>query len=458
LKKSELRQLIFIAIGLLSLLASTHAKAQAVNSKIHNQYNSIRAMGMGNAFTSMTDDYSILFYNPGAFGFKEKGEIQFSLGSVAVGGKIDKLIKDVSDAEKSVTDEGDKVQAISAVLDQYYGEPFSARVQLIEVFWTRPNWGFAILPVDTSIDLTVNKQLGPALDIDLKKDTTFAFGYGQKLDEELSVGGTLKALHRGSVAQSVPALELAANSDVMSEERFKEGISIDLDIGVMYRPKWFGSRTSKRDPAQATPPATTDTTEDKNLGLEVKEETTAEAPADGKTPDERDAKLSDASLKDQVKKDEPVLDAQEEFITPLTLSAVLRNGLGGQFAKSKLLNKDATEAPDKLPTVLDIGSSYEVMNFAFQKVRANLDFRNINHPAMSSFMKSTHVGIEYRFEPSGYLRFDARAGLNQGYYTLGLGLLAGVFSLDAITFADEVGTSSTKQEARQYAIKAGFWF
>lgn len=457
MKKSEFRHLIFITIGLLSLLATLNAKSQTVSTKIHNQYNSLRALGMGNAFTAVPDDYSMLFYNPGGFGFKKDGEIQVSLGSLAFGGKIDSLVKEISDAEKSVVDENDKVTAISAVLDKYYGEPFGTRFQLIEVFWTRPNWGFAVLPVDFSMDLTVNKQLGPAIDLDLKKDTTFAFGYGQKLDDEISVGGTLKAIHRGSVSQSIPALELASNSNVMSEERFKEGISIDVDAGVMYRPRWFGSQTTERNPAQTTTPTAATPAEDNKLGLEVKDETAAN-PADGKTPEERDPKLSDSSLKEQVKKDEAPPETVTEYKTPLTLSAVLRNVLGGQFAKSTILNKKATEAPEKLPMVLDVGSSYELMNFGFQTVMVNLDFRNLNHPAMSQFMKGTHAGIEYRFAPSGYLRFDARAGFNQGYYTFGLGLMAGVFSLDALTFAEEVGTSSTKQEARQYAVKIGFWF
>ena len=116
MKKSEFHHLIFITIGLLSLLTTMYAKAQTVSSKIHNQYNSLRALGMGNAFTAVADDYSMLLYNPGGFGFKKEGEIQVSLGSIGVGGKIDKLIKEVSDAEKSVTNENDKITAISAVL------------------------------------------------------------------------------------------------------------------------------------------------------------------------------------------------------------------------------------------------------------------------------------------------------------------------------------------------------
>ena len=82
-------------IGLIlgSLLVSFSAHSQALNSKIHNQYNSFRAMGMGNAFTAVADDYSLLFYNPAGFGFKKSGEVQFSLVGVGLGIKFHNLQK-----------------------------------------------------------------------------------------------------------------------------------------------------------------------------------------------------------------------------------------------------------------------------------------------------------------------------------------------------------------------------
>jgi hypothetical protein len=446
---------MIVIVFFLSVIINSTAQSQALNSKIHNQYNSLRAMGMGNAFTAVADDYSLLFYNPAGFGFKESGEVQFSLIGAGLGNSIAQLAKDISDAEKSSTVEADKINAISAVMDKYYGSPFSARMQVAEMFWVRPNWGLALLPLDLSVDIGINKQVGPALDLDLKKDTTFAFGYGQKIDEEISVGGTIKAIHRGSVAQSIPVLELAANSDVLSSKRFNEGLNIDLDIGVMYKPRWFGTNdsrkpaqvTTKKEEAEAVGDAKTE-----NLGLQVNEN---DSKIDGSATD-ADAKIDDTNIKKQIEK---VAESdQVKYNTPLTLSAVARNVFGGNFAKTKFINKDATDAPEKNSFVIDLGSAYEVWSFAGQSLKTTLDARNLFHPANNTMTKGLHLGVEYDFSPSGWLKAQARAGLNQGYFTAGFSFLLGVLTIDAVTFGEEVGTSTTKVESRMYALKLGFGF
>ena len=443
-----------IGIILCGLLISAIANSQALNSKIHNQYNSIRAMGMGNAFTAVADDYSLLFYNPAGFGFKKNGEVQFSLLGIGLGNKITQLAKDISDAEKSSTQEADKINAISGVLDKYYGSPFSARMQIVELFWVRPNWGFGLLPVDMTIDIGINKQIGPTLDLDLKKDSTFAFGYGQMINEEMSVGGTIKAIHRGAVSQSIPVLELAANSDVMSSKRFKEGLNIDLDLGVMYKPRWFGTNDSRK-PAQETtkkadePAATEEAAKTENLGLQVNEN-------DPKKEETPEAKIDDANIKKQIEK---VEDTDEvEYNTPLTLSAVARNVFGGKFAKTKFINKDATDAPDKNQFVIDFGSAYEVWSLGGQSLKTTLDIRNLLHESNNTPAKGLHLGVEYDFSPSGWLKAQVRAGLNQGYFTAGASTLLGVLTIDVVTFGEEVGTTSTKFENRMYALKLGFGF
>ena len=51
--------------------------AQSLNTKLNNSYTSFRALGMGNAFTAVADDYSSLFYNPAGLARKPYNEIQF---------------------------------------------------------------------------------------------------------------------------------------------------------------------------------------------------------------------------------------------------------------------------------------------------------------------------------------------------------------------------------------------
>jgi len=86
-----------------------------------------------------------------------------------------------------------------------------------------------------------------------------------------------------------------------------------------------------------------------------------------------------------------------------------------------------------------------------------LDFKNILHPQIT-LNKSLHAGLELDFSPSGWFKTQLRGGVNQGYYTAGATLLLGIFNIEAATYGEEVGTSSTKLENRIYAAKFGMNF
>ena len=68
---------------------------------------------------------------------------------------------------------------------------------------------------------------------------------------------------------------------------------------------------------------------------------------------------------------------------PLTLAFVVRNVVGGEFTKMKLVNKDATEAPTEMHRVIDLGSQYEFARIGGLTLRSMLDFKNILHPEIS---------------------------------------------------------------------------
>ena len=277
-----------------ALLATTAAfSAESLSTKIHNQYQSLRAMGMGNAFSTVSDDYTALMYNPAALAKKKRGEIQFTLAGAGVAMDTTKMMKDIDDAQKGATTDSAKIIAISNVLDQYYGKQLGGRLQAAEIFWVRPKWGFAILPMDLTFDFSVNKQFGPALDLNVKKDTTVAYGYGTEIMPQVYAGVTLKGIHRNSVAQTVPVAELANNSNVFSKDRFKEGINVDADLGFLWTPE-FGKKTAKKETtkpeddlkieAKPATPAPEATTESADATRTVQSEATA-ASADDSVAD-----------------------------------------------------------------------------------------------------------------------------------------------------------------------------
>lgn len=459
----------------LALLSATQVAfaGNSLSTKIHNQYVSLRAMGMGNAYTAVADDYTLLFYNPAGFAKKKNNEIQFSIVGAGTAKDTMPFAKDVQDASDTQGDDTDKANAISAVLDKYAGKTMGGRVQAAEMFWIRKHWGFGLVPVDLSLDVTVDKQLGPTVDLNVIKDSTLAIGGGAEVNKELSWGVTIKGTHRLQVSEKLIAVQLATEPDLVDADRASEGFAVDGDIGLLYSPSWFSKTVTKRIPAQAS--ATAKVKKARATEITPKKE---EAPADAlsltvESGSSETAKVAAASgtvetasgtaevkaeePKKEEKQESKIVEVQEETY-PLTFSFVARNVLASSFTKQKLINKDATMAPEKLQRVFDIGSQYEFATFGSLTLRAMLDFKNLNHDQASTLMKTTHAGLEFDYSPSGWFKAQFRGGMNQGYYTAGTTLLLGVFNIEAATYGEEVGTSSNKVENRVYAAKFGMNF
>jgi hypothetical protein len=447
-----------LLFSLFLMLSSFAFAGNSLSTKIHNQYVSLRALGMGNAYTAVADDYTLIFYNPAGFAKKKNNEIQFTLIGASVAPSTLKFAKDIQEASDSGgSSETAQAIAISGVLDEYAGDTMGGRFQAAEMFWIRKNWGFALVPLDLSLDVTVDKGLGPSIDLNMIKDTTLALGMGKEASKELSWGVTLKGIHRLQVSERLIAIQLATEPDLVSADRAKEGFVVDADIGLLYSPSWFSKTTTKRVP-QAEASGTTKKSKAKTTKLRTKEEGAdlAEGAAATVGADGLSLTVEGASETEEKKEESKLVEIQEETY-PLTFSFVARNVTGGNFALQKLVNKDATQAPEKLQTVFDLGSQYEFATFGSLTLRAMLDFKNLNHPEISP-IKSTHAGVEFDWSPSGWFKTQFRAGMNQGYYTAGTTLLLGFFNIEAATYGEEVGTSETKIENRVYAAKLGMNF
>lgn len=543
---------------MLMCLSSISFAAQSLSTKIRTPYSSMRALGMGDAFVAVADDYSLMFYNPAGFARKPFNEFQISLAGAGVTTKTQPFIKDLKDASDTPGTDSQKAQAISDVLDKYYGQNMGGKVQALEIFWVRKNWGIGLLPVDLTVDMTPNRQVGPALDLNVVGDTVAAIGYGTGLSKEVDAGITVKYVHRVSVQQTVTALELANDSNVLSEDRFKEGTTFDFDLGFMWTPSWFGTkivkkvetkktlapRTSKMEepvntevpaapkvenkvkeaPAETVapkteeakpegvkseeikpvdgvtaPPPTEETRAPQAEGdatevapppateaaatppvegapaaaaaaTEKKDEVPATAAPTAQTPpiDDKRDKAKDMvveKVEAPIVPDQPV-DIQEsetevvetiDEVYPLSFGLVAHNVLASSFSLSKQVNKKATEAPEHLDRVFDIGLQYKIINWEDFKIRFVLDARNLGHPEITE-QKAMHAGVEFDYSPSGYFKTQLRAGLNQNYFTAGATLLLGILNIDVVTYGEEVGTPSNKMESRVNAAKVSFNF
>ena len=454
-----------------SLFAFNVFAAQSLSTKIHNHYTSLRAIGMGNAFTAVADDYTLIYYNPAGFAKKKNNEVQVSFVGAGVGPKTLTLVDDIKKAEDaSPANETDQNKAarLSPILEKYYGKTLGGRLQAMELFWIRKNWGISLLPADLTIDMTINRQVGgPAIDLNVKGDSTLAFGFGRESSKELSWGVAVKGVHRVSVEQNVSVLELAANSDVLSEDRFREGLAIDADLGLMWTPGWFVK--SKKVAVRKMVKVRREIAQEKlaiieeppiiNTSLET-ETTSATTVVATKTEVSVSSTVTTTSQTIKTEIVEIEKEVEEDVYDenyPLTFAFVIRNVVGGEFTKMKLVNKNATEAPTEMHRVIDLGSQYEFARIGGLTLRSMLDFKNMLHPEIS-LEKSTHVGFEFDYSPSTWFKTQFRAGLNQTYYTGGVTLLLGVLNIEAVTYGEEVGTKENRMENRVYAAKLGMNF
>ncbi|HEX4924994.1 MAG TPA: hypothetical protein VFV50_12950 [Bdellovibrionales bacterium] len=219
-----------------ALLLALPAAAQAadpINYSIHQHYVSPRALGMGNAFVGVADDYNALFYNPAGLATLKEGEINLKIQVAGSGNIIDfsNQLKDASNA-------ADKETAYNDVLNKNYGSNYFLRFPNIGGTWARPGWAVAVIPADLSAEIGVHQQLGPTLTVEGYQDTTIAFGKAWTFFADqpavLHVGTTGKAIYRGYVLKSVSAPELVNNDKFFTPEDAQEGMTIDADVGALY--------------------------------------------------------------------------------------------------------------------------------------------------------------------------------------------------------------------------------
>ncbi len=362
----------------------------SLQTGIHHQYQSPRPLGMGDAFVAVASDYNALMYNPAGLARLEEGEINLSL-DFAAGANFQKFASDISDAGKTAGTDSQKITAYQTLLQNYYGKQFSTRMGLLEGVWVRPHFGVAVIPADFSMDLVINNTVGPSIDLRSYLDTTIALGYGKDFK------GIPGRLSWGVTGKFV-------NRGFAS----KQILALDLA-------------------ADSTLVKTTDLQEGYTADADVGILYTPFLPSDGILSVFRLAKP--------------------------TFGAVVRNVGETGFGNSlKVLNKSKTDAPEKLYRVLDVGTKFEYPNLWIFSGRGALDIRDIGHPNFN-LKKGFHLGFEFDWRVSSWWKGSYRIGVNQNFATLGVSALFTVFSLDLVTYGEDVGTYDSSRENRMYMAK-----
>lgn len=385
---------------LLSTLGASQGYASSFSTTIHHHYQSSRALGMGDAFVAVSDDYSGLYYNPASLARREDGQLNMSL-TLGATPKAGDFFNEISDVDKRIpeTDETGRNQAYLEIIEKHYGDTYSLRLTPASATWVRPNWGVSFIPADVSLEMAMHKNIGPAINTTVYVDSTLALGYGSDFlgvnHGRLSWGVTGKFVNRGYYSKKIIGLDLVNNDDIIRKEDLAEGYGFDADIGFLYTPEIPGSGWLSF--LQAARP---------------------------------------------------------------TFGLVFRNVLENKFSSSlNLINDEgtATGAPEKMHRVVDIGSRFEFPEWTIFKGRMAFDIRDIGHEDFNA-RKGLHLGAEFDWYVTSWWKGSYRVGLSQSFWTAGVSAQLGVFNLDLVSYANDVGTRNTPVESRLYEARLNLDF
>lgn len=205
---------------------------------IHHQFEDTRALGMGGAFTAVANDNTAIFYNPAGLSQLQEGESNWFIKA-----DVDPEVLDFYDQIDKAGKETDKVQGIGNVIQDNYGKTFSFRAPSVGWLWARPNWGLAVIPADVSLNMYLDRSVGPSINLFAIQDTTIAFAQSWKIRKwhkagSFNVGVTTKLIYRVNVDEVVDIASISLNDKILKSDSAKEGMTLDADIGFLWKGPW----------------------------------------------------------------------------------------------------------------------------------------------------------------------------------------------------------------------------
>ena len=353
------------------------AASKRTSTSIDHQSLSLRALGMGGAFSAIADDYNALAYNPAGLAFIKEWQMH---GTIAVGGSTD---------VKTLMDD------ISEAIEKQFGKELALRLTPLYGAWVWPGKGFSFTPADVSLDIGIDQQIGPSLDLAVTGDTTFMFGYAREIPSSkarLSWGVTAKAVHRVFYQNVLSAAQLAEDGDLLRLDDADEGLTFDFDVGLLFTP---------RPPGQG-----------------------------------------------------PVHFLK--YVNP-TFSLVARNVIDYGFTKNFNFIDENSGEPPKLGRRFDFGSVFPLPQLWVFHPRFAFEFRDMGHENWT-FKKGYHAGFELEWVVGNWLRGAYRVGLGEGYLSAGVTAKLAWFQLDVATWGEEIGVAGNSKESRRVMLNASLDF
>lgn len=198
-------------------------------------YRGARPMGMGGAFSAVSDDINAVFYNPAGLNKIKKGE-----------GKITVLSPRVEFNRSALslvsTLKGGLPQNPIENLRPYIGKNMHIGATPGIIGVARHNLAIALLLPNAKTNTVLRRNVAVQAIEHIVVDSGLIVGYSHGfLNERLSIGADLKFLVRGAGAATFNAVDLYTKRPINFKDIGGYGFGVDGDLGAMYsfNKVWF---------------------------------------------------------------------------------------------------------------------------------------------------------------------------------------------------------------------------
>ena len=214
----------------------------AIHLGIHRFRPSIKALGMGDAYSTIVDGKTAPFYNPALLSFLPKeSKLALNLVDLGLGYGAFVQYQDISKKLK-IKNREEKIKELSDALADEVGNTFSLRVSSLGLYWYKKNYAVSFVPLDASLYFKTAQHFNVVLHLKGYADTLASISQSKMFESawgKFSVGYTTKVIYRGYISHTLSLADLAFSDSLISNKEMSEGATLDMDMGIYYVPHKF---------------------------------------------------------------------------------------------------------------------------------------------------------------------------------------------------------------------------